>query len=196
MSDGTRTHDRLDHNQELYQLSYAHRGMPNLAVPRLRNSPGAADQPAHHGDALKPARCEDEGMDTSTIDQAYQQLQSDFQDVAKSIQTLAQKLQAADQAGDANAKEWLLDLKQIALDVKDEQIQANALLQAIHGYVDSTHQQYQQQVQQMPQQMQTGMFGGGRGGGLFGGLLGGGFGRAMEMGAGIGLGEDLINSIF
>jgi hypothetical protein len=27
VSDGTRTHDRLDHNQELYQLSYAHREM-------------------------------------------------------------------------------------------------------------------------------------------------------------------------
>ncbi len=26
MSEGTRTPDRLDHNQELYQLSYAHRG--------------------------------------------------------------------------------------------------------------------------------------------------------------------------
>ena len=26
MSDGTRTRDRLDHNQELYQLSYAHHG--------------------------------------------------------------------------------------------------------------------------------------------------------------------------
>ena len=26
MSDGTRTRDRLDHNQELYQLSYAHQG--------------------------------------------------------------------------------------------------------------------------------------------------------------------------
>ena len=25
VSDGIRTHDRLDHNQELYQLSYAHR---------------------------------------------------------------------------------------------------------------------------------------------------------------------------
>ena len=196
MSEGTRTPDRLDHNQELYQLSYAHRGMPNLASPRPRNSPGGADQPAHDGGAVKMAKWEDEGMDTSTIDQAYQQLQSDFQDVANSVQTLAQKLQAAGQAGDANAKEWLLDLKQIALDVKDEQIQANALLQAIHGYVDNTHQQYQQQVQQMPQPMQTGMFGGGRGGGLFGGLLGGGFGRAMEMGAGIGLGEDLINSIF
>jgi hypothetical protein len=28
VSDGTRTRDRLDHNQELYQLSYAHHG-PN-----------------------------------------------------------------------------------------------------------------------------------------------------------------------
>jgi hypothetical protein len=32
VSDGIRTHDRLDHNQELYQLSYAHRGGLNLAV--------------------------------------------------------------------------------------------------------------------------------------------------------------------
>ena len=32
VSEGTRTPDRLDHNQELYQLSYAHRGGLNLAV--------------------------------------------------------------------------------------------------------------------------------------------------------------------
>src|SRR5206468_444006 len=32
VSDGTRTRDRLDHNQELYQLSYAHQVRPNLAV--------------------------------------------------------------------------------------------------------------------------------------------------------------------
>jgi hypothetical protein len=62
-------------------------------------------------------------------------------------------------------------------------------------------------VQQMPQFQQPqqgggmfggggGMFGGRRGGGMFGNFLGGGFGQAMEMGAGIGLGEDLINSIF
>ena len=31
VDDGTRTHDRLDHNQELYQLSYVHRGRLNLA---------------------------------------------------------------------------------------------------------------------------------------------------------------------
>jgi hypothetical protein len=34
VSDGTRTRDRLDHNQELYLLSYAHRGFVNVAVDR------------------------------------------------------------------------------------------------------------------------------------------------------------------
>ena len=29
VSDGIRTHDRLDHNQELYQLSYAHHVLPD-----------------------------------------------------------------------------------------------------------------------------------------------------------------------
>ncbi len=139
-------------------------------------------------------------MDTSTIDQAYGQLQTEFEDVAKSVQTLAEKLQAASQAGDQNAKEWLLDLKQVALDVKDEQMQANALLQAIHEFVANSHEQLQQQVpqyQQMAPRPMGGMMGGGMGGGgLFGGLLGGGFGRAMAMGAGFGLGDDLINNIF
>ena len=136
-------------------------------------------------------------MDTATIDQAYGQLQAEFQDVAKSVQELAGKLQAASQAGNSDAKEWLLDLKQIALDVKDEQVQVNELLQAIHGFVANSNQQMQQMPQYQQPQQQGGMFGGGGGrGGMFGGFLGGGFGRAMEMGAGIGLGEDLINSIF
>ncbi len=70
VSEGTRTPDRLDHNQELYQLSYAHRGLPNLALPRK---------------AETPAKPEDEGMDTPTIDRAYQQLQTEFQDLANSV---------------------------------------------------------------------------------------------------------------
>jgi hypothetical protein len=32
VSDGTRTRDRLDHNQELYQLSYAHHAPPVRAT--------------------------------------------------------------------------------------------------------------------------------------------------------------------
>ena len=136
-------------------------------------------------------------MDTATIDQAYGQLQDEFQDVAKSVQELAGKLQAGSQAGNGDAKEWLLDLKQIALDVKDEQVQVNELLQAIHGFVANSNQQLQQAPQQGGGMFGGGMGGGGMGGrGMFGGFLGGGFGRAMEMGAGIGLGEDLINSIF
>jgi len=140
-------------------------------------------------------------MDTSSIDQAYGRLQTEFQDVAKSIQALAEKLQAASQGGDANAKEWLLDLKQVARDVKDEQIQVNTLLQAIHGFVDASNQQLQQQ--QQPQQMSQPM-GGGMGGGCSAAVAGRDVRRIPRRrlwpgdgdGAGIGLGEDLINSIF
>ena len=39
VSDGTRTHDRLDHNQELYQLSYAHQGARNLATAHFAPAP-------------------------------------------------------------------------------------------------------------------------------------------------------------
>jgi hypothetical protein len=41
------------------------------------------------------------------------------------------------------------------------------------------------------------MLGGGMmGGGMMGGYMGGGFAQAMEMGAGISLGQSLISSIF
>ncbi len=135
-------------------------------------------------------------MDTETIDQQYNQLQTEFQDVAKSVEDFAQKLQTAAQGGDQNAREWLLDLKQIALDVKDEQMQVGALLQAIHGWAADAAQSAPAPAQQAAPQQAMGGFGMGGRGGMFGGLLGGGFGRAMEMGAGIGLGEDMINRIF
>jgi ABC-type transporter Mla subunit MlaD len=139
-------------------------------------------------------------MDTTTIDQAYSQLQTEFQDVAQTVQALAQKLQQAADSGDQNAREWLLDLKGVALDIKDEQMQVNNLLSAIHGFVANANQApppqqvYAQPVQQQmyPQQAYPQQ----RRGGMFGNFLRGGFGQAMEMGAGIGLGEDLINSIF
>src|SRR5262249_11151160 len=35
VNDGTRTHDRLDHNQELYQLSYVHPAAASIAHPPL-----------------------------------------------------------------------------------------------------------------------------------------------------------------
>jgi hypothetical protein len=39
VSDGTRTHDRLDHNQELYQLSYAHREATESSSGSGRSDP-------------------------------------------------------------------------------------------------------------------------------------------------------------
>ena len=79
-------------------------------------------------------------MDAQTIDQEYAKLQTEFQDVAKTVQGLAEKMQAAEKAGDTNATDWLSDLKLIAQDISDEQTQANTLLQAIHGWVNDLAQ--------------------------------------------------------
>jgi hypothetical protein len=131
-------------------------------------------------------------MDPQSIDQAYTQLQQEFSEVAAALQALAGKLSAAAGAGDARAQEWLLDLKGLALNLKSEQMQAQNLLSTIHAFIDSEHQQYQQQIPAYQQQFGAGT---GRRGGL-GGFLNSGFGRAIEMGAGFGIGDDLINSIF
>jgi hypothetical protein len=136
-------------------------------------------------------------MDTETIDSEYEKLQTEFGDVAKTVQALAEKMQAAEKAGDSNATEWLGDLKQIAQDISDEQAQANTLLQAIHGFVSGVAQAQAGQPGQQPRgPLGGGMMGGMMGGGPFGGFLGGGFGQAMMMGGGVGLGQSLISSIF
>jgi hypothetical protein len=155
-------------------------------------------------------------MDAQLIDEEYQKLQTEFQDVAKTVQALAEKLQAAEKAGDKNATEWLGDLKQIAQDIDDEQTQAKVLLLAIHGFISGVAQGQEATADEQsdkppllapghelpqqppPQQQPAGYYGQGpmMGGGMLGGYMGGGFARAMEMGAGMSLGASLINSIF
>ncbi len=122
------------------------------------------------------------------------------------MQECAEKMQTAAAAGDQNAKEWLLDVKQIALDIKDEQMQVNSLLQAIHGFVANVSQAPPPAPQQQgyappppgdgpPVYGQQGGYGR-QGGGMMSGFLNSGFDWAVEMGAGIGLGQEMINSIF
>jgi hypothetical protein len=143
-------------------------------------------------------------MDTQTIDQEYEKLQTEFQDVAGSVKALATKLQTASDAGDTNAAEWINDLKLIASDIDEEQGQAHSLLLAIHGFITNVAQAQAQapaaapasaaeekpplfapgqapqddsQTQQPAQHrgMLGGMFGGGMGGGMMGGgMMGGG----------------------
>jgi hypothetical protein len=154
-------------------------------------------------------------VDPETVDQNYAQLQQQGQQTSALIQTLAGKLQAAAAAGDANAREWMLDLKEITLGVQQEEGQVSLLLQSIHSMVDNHVQaappQYQQQQQQPPPQYQQGQYQqpqyqqqyqqpqyqqGMGGGGTLQRFLGGGFGRAIVTGAGFGIGDDLINKIF
>jgi hypothetical protein len=162
-------------------------------------------------------------MDSPTIDREFEQLQAEFQDVAKTVQSLATKMQAAESAGDANATEWLADLKRVAQDIDDEQTQVKALLLAIHDFIGGVAQTQQtptatiaeekpplfapghepgseddgtQQPGPQHHGMLGGMLGGMMGGGMMGGYYGGGFGRAMEMGMAMNLGANLVNSIF
>jgi hypothetical protein len=147
-------------------------------------------------------------VDPETVDQSYAQLQQQGRQTAALIQALAGKLQAAATAGDTNAREWMLDLKEIALGVQQEEGQTSLLLQSIHSMVDNHVQtavppqyqqtqyqpqnqqpQYQQPQYQQPQYQQ-------QGGGALQRFLGGGFGRAIVTGAGFGIGDDLINKIF
>lgn len=121
-------------------------------------------------------------MDVATIDREYQQLEQETEQSGTAIQTLAEKLQGVAATGDAKATEWLSDLKAIALQVQQEQGQMQTLLQAIHQFASDY-------AQQAPVQQP--------GGRPFGsGFLGGGFGRAMETGAGFGISNLLINSLF
>lgn len=164
-------------------------------------------------------------MDIETIDQNYQQLQDQGQQTARALSELAGKLQRAAEAGDMNAREWLLDLKEVALEIRTEQSQVGALLQSLHGFVGnqlqaqqqqpydrvpqqppypSQQQQYQQpQYQQQQYQQQPYAQQGygqqgyqGQGGGMLGRFMGSGFGQAVTMGAGFAIGDDLINDLF
>jgi hypothetical protein len=153
-------------------------------------------------------------VDVETIDRSYEELQAESQGTIDALTTLAQKLQAASQAGDANAREWALDLREVAVSLRDEQTKVAALLQALHDYVVNTaggppaaapsqppgptypQPGYPQPGYPQPGYPQQGYPQPGLGGGGLGRFLGGGFGRAIASGVGFGIGDDLINRIF
>ncbi|MGH3570506.1 MAG: hypothetical protein ACRDUW_01545 [Pseudonocardiaceae bacterium] len=141
-------------------------------------------------------------MNPETIDSEYAKLQREAEQVGQAVQVFSQKLQAAASAGDVNARDYLLDLKSIALQVQQEQLQVQALLQAMHDLtvshlsspqpVPAPYYQAPQPVY-APQPGYTVQPGGG--GGMLSRFMGGGFGRAIAMGAGFGIGDDIVNSI-
>ena len=139
-------------------------------------------------------------MDTDTVDRQFSALQQQADQTAALIAALAGKLTTAAAGGDPNAREWGLDLKEIALAIRDEQSSTTALLQSIHSLIDNhavaTPQpayypppvEYSQPTQAYQQPAPAG--------GALQRFLGGRFGQAMDTGAGIGIGDDIVNSVF
>jgi hypothetical protein len=144
-------------------------------------------------------------MDIQSIDREYDALQTQSQQTIQALQTLGGKLQTASQSGNQDAREWLLDLRELALSFQSEQNRMNNLLQALHGLIASQQQSapvYQQPAPQPssvwnaapapqqpayePQPAQGG----------FGGFLNSSLGRGLAMGAGFGIADDLIKDIF
>jgi hypothetical protein len=140
-------------------------------------------------------------MNPETVDSEFAKLQQEADQAGQAVAAFAQKLQAASSAGDTNAREWLLDLKSIGLQIQQEQLQMQSLLQALHDFTVSqlsasapaAQQQYASQPQYAPQPMYNQQQG--AGGGMLSRFLGGGFGRAIVTGAGFGIGDDIINHI-
>jgi len=146
-------------------------------------------------------------VDTETVDRQFDALQQQAQQTSTLIQALATKLSSAAAAGDPNAREWGLDLKEIALAIREEETTTTGLLQAIHGLVDNhvaaaaptdpyppLPPEYSQppRYSQPPPYQQPAP----SGGGALQRFLGGRFGQAIITGAGIGIGDDIVNSIF
>jgi len=147
--------------------------------------------------------------DVDTIDAAHARLQAQADQTLSAIRTLSTKLQDAAAGGDTMAREWNLDLREVALAIQAEQQQVGALVQALHDFVvNNAHQsvaaapyqppppQYQQPQYQQPQYQQAVP----QGGGLLGRFMGSNFGSAMATGAGMGIGfgigESIIDDIF
>jgi hypothetical protein len=126
------------------------------------------------------------------VDREYERLEQQARKTADLIKALGQKLSARAAEGDQNAREWGLDLREVALAVKDEEQQMRVLLNALDQVADAQAREFaNRQSYRQPVYYDSG-YGRGYGGGFFGG----GFGQALAMGAGFGLGEEIIEDIF
>ncbi|MFT8950804.1 MAG: hypothetical protein ABF979_00895 [Gluconobacter sp.] len=138
-------------------------------------------------------------MDVQTIEQTYNQLQQQAQQSAQTLQALGGKMQTAAQTGDLQAREWSLDLRELALSFQAEQQQVTNLLQQLHAALENAANSQQETitasssytvqppVQAIEQASDNG---------FFSNILNSGFARSVEAGAGFSIGNDLIKEIF
>lgn len=138
-------------------------------------------------------------MNPETIDNEYTRLEQQAGATSQAVSAFSQKLQAAAEGGNDQAKDWLLDLKSIALEIKQEELQVQSLLQAVHDFTINHLSEDQSQAHYVngPAYVPSPAYGYREGGpgGVLSRFMGGGFGRALVSGAGFGIGDDIINHI-
>lgn len=130
-------------------------------------------------------------MDYQTAENQAVQLQNQANQVGQNVKALADKLQA--KLSDAGlARELLLDLREIALSIQQQNQSAVTLIQQmaeyIHGLETHIDSQPQQNYQTRGWSSQPYA---GSSGGFLGNVMSG-----LGMGAGFGIASDLVGSIF
>ncbi|MHB1951094.1 MAG: hypothetical protein ACYCQK_06420 [Acidiferrobacteraceae bacterium] len=127
-------------------------------------------------------------MDYTSASKQVVEVQQQSQEVLQGLQALAKKLSAA--APDATtAREWAMDLKEVALSIQGQNQNITALLNQMADYIKDL----EQQLATHPNPgMQSRGWSSSLGGGSFLGNLTSGLG----LGAGMAAGEDLIGGLF
>ena len=79
--------------------------------------------------------------DVEAIEAAYNRLQAQAEETIAAMRTLSAKFQAASAEGDLSAREWNLDLREVAMAVRAEQLQVASLMRGMHDFVVSNAHQ-------------------------------------------------------
>jgi hypothetical protein len=130
-------------------------------------------------------------MDFQVAQQQTAQMQQQMQALAQQLQALATKIQA-NAKDPAAARELSMDLREIGMGIAGFGQSTQLMLQQMAQYIQGLEGQLQSHPQPTLQPrgwMQAPSFGGG--GGFFGTMLSG-----LGIGAGVGIGQDLVNDIF
>jgi hypothetical protein len=133
-------------------------------------------------------------MDYQTAENQALQLQQQAFQVSQELKSLADKLQA--RIPDPNlARELILDLRQVAMAIQQQNQSALALIQQMAQYIHALESNMAMpQVPMQPRGWAEQPYAYNSGG--FMGNVASGLGTGIGLGAGFGLGEEIVDSIF
>lgn len=129
-------------------------------------------------------------MDYNAAEQQISQIQAQSQDVMQRMQTFAQKLPQVAQDS-TTGRELAMDIREIAMGFKQQQQQMMFLLQQMGQHIQELENAMNSHPNPPVQTRGWGLGGMGGGGGFLGTLTTG-----LGLGAGMAVGEDLVDDVF